>query len=554
MENLKNRRLQYTPTEDKLFNFRPVFFAAVFLCLGILLAYLTRYQGVSKAWFFAVALLLLSPFVLCRSFEKAVKTAASVVLLSVAFLTGVFSFNAQMDAYADRGEYVGEYTVCGTVIDVRENNASMRLILTDVIIGSIKEEGQLVAYLPASFEGNIAISDEVVLTGRVTSQKVFYGEDSFTVYNVSDGIRFSMNAQTAVKSGYRFDLFRYIKQAMRNALYRGMDETSAAVTMGLLTGDVSEMDEELLSNMRIGGIAHVFAVSGLHIGALFAFCLLIIGKTKLQTFPKPVRFLFAAFVLLFYGGVCGYSASVVRAIATCLVFYACKLLGVGYDFLSSLGVAAIIVLLLCPISLFEVGFQLSFAACLGIGLLARPVREFLECVYEKLRYVCTKIEPKSDIDSENTPLSVGERVKEACISFLSVTVAAQLATAPISLSAFGYLSVVAITLNCLFVPLVGAVFAFLLVMTLFATLFSFAAPVILYVPSVVWSTLLLIFEIVDFSKLAITNVTIPSGAFVCYALSLTFLSDKWNVRRPLRIVAAICLMIAFAVSLIAVNC
>lgn len=532
MKNLyKNQNVISERAEDKLFNFRPVFFAAAFLCAGIAFAYLERFESVSSLWLLGLLPVALSPLSYCRlkKFAKAVLAAA---LLVTSFFVGAFSFHAQMDGAQDCRAYDGEYTVCGTVVNVTRGTYSYRVVLDDVIIGENAEEYKLVAYLPASFSENCGIADEVVLTGRVRTKAVFDGENGLDTYALGDSIRYQMNADECVVVGREWNLFALLKARLQAAVYAGMDETPAAVTLAVLTGDTSGIDEGLLENMRRGGIAHVFAVSGLHIGSLFAFCLLLMRKIKY----KGVRFAVTAGVLLFYGGVCGFSASVVRATVTCLVCYVAALIGTESDFLNALGLAAIVVLLLTPTALLEVGFQLSFAACLGIALLSRPFHKLFA--------------PKK---AAERPFTVSERLREKAASFLSLTLSAQLATAPVSLTAFGYLSGWALLLNCLFVPLVSAVFALLLLFCAIASALPLSASGVLLFPlNAVWSALLLAFETVDFSSFCVENAVLTGGGMVFYYLALTFLSDKWNIRKGIRrCLFAFCLLVFFVTALLA---
>ena len=103
-------------------------------------------------------------------------------------------------------------------------------------------------------------------------------------------------------------------------------------------------------------------------------------------------------------------------------------------------------------------------------------------------------------------------------------------------------------------PIISAGFSFLLLFVLVACLLpSACAEVVLYLPNVLWSALMLVFEAVDFSTFAVTNVQMTGGSFVCYYGGCTFLTDKWNLRRRWKwIFAAVC-FIGCAATLVVVN-
>ena len=131
--------------------------------------------------------------------------------------------------------------------------------------------------------------------------------------------------------------------------------------------------------------------------------------------------------------------------------------------------------------------------------------------------------------------------------------AAQIATAPILLHFFGYVSLWGLALNLLFVPLVGAAFSFLLVLAFVAALLPLAAaPILLYVPSMLWSALLLAFYAVDFSSFAVEGIRLGSAALLFYAFFI-FLSDKLNLPGRLRKVLLGIICLSFAAAVCALN-
>lgn len=522
----------------KLFNFRPAAFAAVFLCLGIFSATASFCYGL-PVWWLAFAL----PFVILFRRGKRKQTALAVLLLFSAFWIGFGSAFYKMNDFQKITVYEsGEYDVTGTIVSENETAYGYKLVLSDLKIDGKAEKGRLIAYLPLSFKGNVAQGNRVLLQGELTTNEAFSLQGVIDWYNFSDELRYTLQAKTCAVTERPFSLFAFLRERVQSVVYAGMDETSAAVTMAILTGNDDGIEAGLLDNMRRGGIAHVFAVSGLHIGALFAFVLAVIAKTPLNKFSKVARFALVAVVLLFYGGVCGFSASITRAITICLCFYFAKLLGLGKDFLDALGAAAIVILSFRPLALFEAGFRLSFAACLGLALLTRPIEKLC---YKIVGGARAKLPPT---EQDMHPLGVGERIKRACVSFVSVSLSAQIATAPLCLAYFGYLSYLSLFLNFLFVPLVSAVFSLLLTFVCVAALLPIAwSGAILYVPSVVWSAALLLFQTIDFSAFCIQSVIVPASGLVCYFLALSFVSDKWNLSKPVRFtLAVLCFLLSFS--------
>lgn len=541
--------------EDKLFNFRPIFFFAVNLCLGSAFA-LSHLQYGTSFWWLTLLLPIGALAVWLQGDRR--RAGLAVLSLALAFFLGTFGVFFVTNAYTTATCYSGENTVCGRVVENVCTDENCMVTLDDVYIDGKAVQGKLVAYLPTSFYTNVRLSDRLTLTGEVDTKTELFSDYGFRASAVYDDVRYAATVvavEDCTVTEYSFDLFLSVRQAVYDRLDRGMDKTTAAVTRAVLVGDTSAMESGLLQNMRYGGIAHVFAVSGLHVGALYAFCLFLLSKTQLIELPKPIKFLSVASILLFYGGVCGYSASVVRATVMCLAFYFANLtLGVA-DRLENVGLSAIVVWFLSPISVFTAGFQLSFAATLGIVLLQRRIYAlflkfgvFVHCRRKRITAA------EYEADRSERPPTLFEGAMRAVGSFLSVTLAAQIATTPLSLHIFGYVSVWTLLLNCTFVPVVSAAFSVLLAIAFLSCLLPVAASgVLLYVPSVVWSGLLLVFQTFDFSVGLLQTLTVPSGALWCYYGGCLFLTDKWNAGIRYKTVMASAFFALFAVLLVLVN-
>lgn len=521
--------------KDKLFNFRPIFFTAAFFCMGVVFGYFRVFEGVS-AWWACLLLGLGAPFFFCGK-AKINKTAVAVCVLLVAFFIGQTCFSAQVRNYASASEYNGKYTVQGIVEEKTVGRKYGRVVLSNISVDKKEGEYKLIAYLPTSFCENITLFDEISLRGNLQTQGTELSAEDFNFYYLQAGIKYKLtDAESCVVIGHRFNLFGVIRERVSAVLYAGMDTDPASVTLAVLTGNTAGIEDGLLQNMRYGGIAHVFAVSGLHVGALYAFCILLTSRTALRKTPKWGRFLFVVATLLFYGGICGFSSSVIRAIVLCLIAYAAKLIGTAVDKFEALGLAAILILLLSPAELFGVGFQLSFLACLGIFLWTKPLEKGGARLFGGLqKRVLTPISRQANTEKANNnqeKLSVVLSVKicRKVLSFLSVCGAAQIATAPVLLQAFGYISGWSLLLNCIFVPFIGLIFSALLIFVALACVLPISVSwILLYLPNAVWSAALLLFEAFDFSLFAIRNITLSAGAFFCYYGALSFLSDKWNL-------------------------
>ncbi len=548
MKNAVNDRGEST----KLFNFRPALFAAFFLTFGITFGYYRVLYKVSYLWLLLPAFSLLVPLAFSESGRDLLLRLGTMCLLAACFCLGTICFRSQLVAYQELAPYQGECVVLGVVESKKEDEESAKLLLKELVIDEKGREGRLLAYLPAYKAEGVKVGDKVLLRGRVTTDVTPVGEYGFKEYEITQNIAYRLTTEEeCIRVERSKDFFLLTRARMEEVVYRGMDETPASLTLALLTGDVSGADSELMENMRVGGISHIFAVSGLNVGALYGCLLFIFSKTALKRTPSVVRFLLLVGVLFFYCGVCGFSASVVRAAITCATFYFAKLFGIGSDPLNSLGFAAILILLVSPAELFGVGFQLSFLACLGLFLLMKPTTQ----VFDEIAKVYLRLFPRRYTQEEEKllkagdtlPPTVGARVWRGAVASLSASVSAQLATIPALLIHFDYLSGWSLLLNFFFVPVTDGLFTLLLPLVGLACLLPTAfSTVLLYIPSLLWSTAILAFDWADFSTFRISGLQFSVALCVCYYGGILLLTDKLNLSARLRRGLAVAFWSAFA--------
>lgn len=530
--------MERVATEDKLFHFRPVFFTGAFLSLGIWFYYVHTVYGVSVWWCF---LLLFTLAPLCfkptKKRIREIRVASLIILLS--FFAGFFSFMLTHHLYTKAEIYNAPCTVYGKVVEISEDDDKFCVVLDKLTIDGERQNGRLIAYLSTPYTGDFTLSHTLGLVGEVGT--LAKGGLQDTISHMRENIRYQVYADNYTVGARSFDLFLWARVRVSNVLMQGMSKESASVTMAVLTGDTAGIEAELLQNIRYGGIAHIFAVSGLHVGALYAFCLALFSKTRLKRATKCVRFFTVATLLVLYGGLCGFSPSITRAVVMCLSFYLCRLWLYGSDALERVGLAGTLVLSLSPTALFEAGFGLSFSACLGIVLLSRPLNRLCNAVANKF------VPPRPDADDH--PRGIGRRVFDFCASLVSVSLSAQISTAPLLLHTFGYLSGWALVFNLVFVPLIGFAFSVLLALTLIACLLPLCVSAyILYVPSVAWSALLLIFHACDLSNFALSGIRLSRLSMYLYGFAWSFVTDKWNVGKGMRILLFGLLLFCFVFS------
>ncbi len=214
-----------------------------------------------------------------------------------------------------------------------------------------------------------------------------------------------------------------------------------AVVAAMALGDKSGLTRQLRDTYSVTGASHVLALSGLHIGIIYMLLtLLTLGRRRFWLSQLVVLVAIWGFALL-----TGLSPSVVRASFMVTLYAAFAMGGRRQAPLGVLSFTAIVMLLVDSSSLFDVGFQLSFMAMLGILLFMPVFREWVPA-----RWL------------------MSHRLLSWLLGLLAVSVAAQLGTMPLVVYYFGRFPTYFLVTNLVVVP--------------FATLIVFAAMAALLLP------------------------------------------------------------------------
>ena len=225
------------------------------------------------------------------------------------------------------------------------------------------------------------------------------------------------------------------RNALRNLLARHAPPEVAALQAALLLGCREELPPDLTTALQRTGTAHFLAVSGFNLVivlVIFWFLLLACGVRG----PAMPAALLA--ILLVYTALTGWQVSVVRAFLMSAAVLAARLAWRRSDVVNSLCLAALAILLWDPNQLFDTGFQLSFAAVLGIVGIGPVYHDFLAPPPGPAR----------------PPLVnwLGRQARGG----LAVSIGAWLATAPIVLATFNLATPVILGANLALCPLVTA--------------------------------------------------------------------------------------------------
>jgi competence protein ComEC len=304
--------------------------------------------------------------------------------------------------------------------------------------------------------------DKIKLTGKLETPMVaddfnyknyLLPEHIYSVMNFPVVELISQKHQYNIYS-YLYEKILFLKQGLRQSIENNFLPPQSSILQGTILGDNGAMSQDLKDKLNITGLRHFIAISGLHIVILISIVmsfLLAVGMWRSQAFYITVIFICIYIILT------GASAAALRAGIMGGTYLLAQKLGRQALNLRLVVLAAALMLLANPLLLFyDVGFQLSFLAVLGLIYFEPLVRGFLKFLLKKIFNI--KITEKH----------------ENILIMVSVTIAAQIFTLPITVFNFGIISWVSPIANILILP----IFYYLI-------LFGFLSSLI----GIIWSAL-----------------------------------------------------------------
>lgn len=169
--------------------------------------------------------------------------------------------------------------------------------------------------------------------------------------------------------------------------YVGADKDITAIAEAMLIGYKENLDRDLLQAYSNTGVVHIIAISGLHLGLIYVMLVFIFDRLPLLKKSILIKTLLLIACLWLFAILTGASASVLRS----AVMFTCVAIGKNFfkqsSVYNSLAASAVILLVYNPYLLWDVGFQLSYLAVLGIIWLQPFIYRWFYFKYKAVRYV-----------------------------------------------------------------------------------------------------------------------------------------------------------------------
>lgn len=366
---------------------------------------------------------------------------SSLFLGSARYQLSVPNFDAFHIAFYNDRNY--DLLITGYLVeppDYRDNYTNLRIQTTSVDTGDseLKVSGLLLVRVDPN--QTFHYGDILRLRGKLKTPPE--NEDfSYRDYLAAKNIHSYMtSAEVTVLPGRGGNIFSAALYALKERslanIYRIFPDPESSLLAGILLGVDTGLTDELQQAFKNTGTAHIIAISGFNISIIAGIFIALFSRLFGSRWGAAV----AVFGIIFYTLLVGGEAAVWRAAIMGILALLAKQVGRRQMALNTLLAVAMLMCFANPLFVWDVGFQLSFFATLGLILYAEPFSQFA-----------------ANLLNRYFPLSTAEKIIQPLSDFVLLTFAAQLTTIPIMAYHFQRISLVSFIANPFILPAQPAV-------------------------------------------------------------------------------------------------
>lgn len=207
---------------------------------------------------------------------------------------------------------------------------------------------------------------------------------------------------------------------------------SSGLMYAMIFGDKQDLNTDIRRDFSAVGLAHLLAISGLHVAMLSLLIMFITRKLRVKEW---VRIVILAVILILFNVLCCFTPSVMRASVMIIICYVAGAVGLRNDSISTLSFAGCCILICRPFFLFDLSFIMSFMAVTSLIFFGKALRRRLEFM----------------------PSTIAE--------VTSASIAVNFGMLPILLTFFGMVSYIFVIANLIILPVISAVYPLMLGVT-----------------------------------------------------------------------------------------
>ncbi len=292
-----------------------------------------------------------------------------------------------------------------------------------------------------------------------------------------------------------------LRNLMKTKIEKLLPKETSGLCLGMLIGETSGIEENMQENFRDSNLSHILAVSGANVSYIIVSITYIFNKMYLR---KRLSKIISIILLILFMLLTGCTSSVNRACIMAILMLIAELLYRKSDVYNNLAISALILLIINPYSLLDIGFQLSYMGTIGIVFLHDKIGNFIK---------------------------INNKIVKYFFEMIAVTTCANLAIIPIMMFHFNTISLTFYFSNIIVGPILGIVVIIGFIMFFISLIFTPISSLIAIVLNLMLKFIIKIAEItanMPFSKITIIT---PSFFFIIvWYLIIISISYKQKVK------------------------
>lgn len=450
----------------KIVNFRPLFF--IFL-IGVLCIYLSFGLTNSPLYlFFFIVPLTFLIFVAVKK-RYALLIFSAIFFISSSFYTYFFLSNYNDNSFSNTSVAITAKIEKITYVNdnfyyLTLSNATV--LLSDNSSSTLDGNVSVGVNVYDTEEFSLPINSQVAFSCRLSSTDIKDENGEIDTFFLKWNIKYETNSVNYTTITFLKDdssLIEKFQSYNKTLLVENLGETKGNFIYGILYGDRSSTSTEIVDMFAFAGVVHILSVSGLHVALIVMLLIFFLNKLRLKEY---VKFIIVFSFLLCFCTLCSFSSSVLRASIMALVVLLAGMYSRKNDILNSISFAGILILFFSPTSIFDIGFQMSFASVFGIILVAFSAKFAIK----------------------------SKKVYRILLPVL-ITISAQLLILPVIATYYGFVPTWSILFNIIVLPIFSIMYSLLFVSNILVLIFPFLSflyvfpnallDIILYIVSLV---------------------------------------------------------------------
>lgn len=305
-----------------------------------------------------------------------------------------------------------------------------------VKIHSINGEDTNLSVCLSISDGELECGD--IITGEFSFSRLSANANGFNEerYSLSRGMILYAESKECSLDGYDPSgmFFQRINRKISGYIIAALGRDAGGLACALLLGNRRYLDSGVDFSFRMLGISHILALSGMHLSILSQILHSILKKLKL---PRKIRTVVLGVVIMLYMALTGFPSSVTRAGIMLIIALFGDLVGRSSDSLTSLATAVMLILVIRPCSVYDVGLQLSFVCVLSIITMS-SIFPGISRIYK----------------GKNRAARLGVKTLAYFTALVVISLLTSLATLPIISVYYGEISLASPLANLVFVPII----------------------------------------------------------------------------------------------------